>query len=108
MTRWLKRLFTAARIGVAAGDRPREPRGFVRATWRGTTTAFTSMPCPFGISFDCEDGRVVRLLIPESSAAHVIATLREAIAQYQQRMRSQSAISCGDARGNGPGPVVAD
>jgi len=54
-------------------DAPKLPKGFVRAKWRGTLPLHptSNERC---VSFDLEDGTVIRLCLPYRDSIHVHET----------------------------------
>ncbi|MDO9227149.1 MAG: hypothetical protein Q8M09_12475 [Pseudomonadota bacterium] len=68
---------------------------FKAANWRGTTSSNGEI---IGISFDLEDGSVVRLKLDAHSACQAGGSLIEELAKggYRALMNSQSAKSSGN------------
>jgi len=66
-------------------------KAFVPVTWRGTAANPESPKDVIGISFNCEDGNVVRLLMTHECARQVAATLQTQVTLFDYFTSIQSA-----------------
>lgn len=79
------------------GNSVRLPIGFERATWRGTTVVRDG---EIGVSFNCADGSIVRLMLPVDCALRVASSLED----YLRAAVVQSERSSGSPTVDGSMP----
>lgn len=76
--------------------------GYKKAEWRGTLPVGGEPEARIGLSFDTETGETVRLSLGLTSARHIIGSLSEYIADYEQRSQSERSSDISSVEGSIP------